>query len=158
MGKSKRPVKLDEWGISWEEYKELTYFCLQYARKKREAEALLTLRISTPPPVTFRHGGREYGAVLPVGGGGLPSDPVAAQAQKREKLLRDVDMIERAVAEAAREYPGMAGKLLDVVTGKIGVRRAMDAGGVYCGVNQFYGMRRRFFWILKQMRDGAWEV
>ena len=47
---STRPIKLDDWGISWEEYKELTYFCLQYDAKKRDAAALLTLRLSTPVP------------------------------------------------------------------------------------------------------------
>ena len=46
---SKRPLKLTDWGISWEEYKELTYFCLQYDRKRREADALLTLKLSTRP-------------------------------------------------------------------------------------------------------------
>jgi hypothetical protein len=35
---STRPIKLDEWGISWEEYKELTYFCLQYEQKKRDED------------------------------------------------------------------------------------------------------------------------
>ena len=33
---STRPIKLDSWGITWEEYKELQYFCLQYEQKKRE--------------------------------------------------------------------------------------------------------------------------
>ena len=33
---STRPIKLDDWGISWEEYKEMEYHCLQYERKKKE--------------------------------------------------------------------------------------------------------------------------
>ena len=57
---STRPLKLDEWDISWEEYKELTYFALQYERKKRDAAALLTIKLSTPTPEIYHKGGKEY--------------------------------------------------------------------------------------------------
>ena len=51
MAVSKRGVNLDGWDVTWDEYKELDYFCRQYHRKKQEAENLLTLRVSTPQPV-----------------------------------------------------------------------------------------------------------
>lgn len=150
---SNRPLKLEKWGISWEEYKELSYFCLQYDRKKREAAALLTTRISTPPPATVRKGGKEYGVFLPHGGGGV-SDPVSRAAEKREKLLADVRMIEAAARYAGED---MAPYILRAVTSQDGVRKVKAATEFPCGLNQFYAMRRKFFWALREMRAGDWK-
>ena len=41
-----RRENLDEWGISWERYRELAMFCLQYNQKKRDAAALLEEEVS----------------------------------------------------------------------------------------------------------------
>lgn len=149
---STRPIKLDDWGISWEEYKELTYFCLQYERKKADAAALLTTRISTPPPEIYRHGGREYGVYLPHGKGGT-SDPTALAMEKRERLLNDVRMIEKAAKIAADD---LAPYLLRAVTTRDGTRKSLAAMSVPMGERQFYAMRRKFFWILREMRTGQW--
>lgn len=146
-----RPIRLDDWGISWEEYKELSYFCLQYEQKKRDAAALLTLRISTPPPVTVRRGGKEIGTYLPHGGG-QTSDPVAATAARREKLLDDVRIIESAARVAGGD---MAAYLLQAVTRREGLRKVLADTRAPIGERQFYEMRRRFFWVLREMRSGA---
>ena len=156
---STRPLKLDDWGISWEEYKELTYFCLQYEAKKRDAAALLTIKLSTPTPVTYHKkiGDRsvEYGEFLPHGSGHI-SDPVAATAAKRERLLRDVRMIE-AAAHKAGELDGgynIGSSLLRAVTTRSGVQGVMANGNTPCNKNDFYAARRRFFWILREMKNG----
>jgi len=154
---SNRPLKMAEWGISWERYRELQYFCLQYGQKKAEAEALLTLRISTPPPVTWTHGGREYGAYLPRGGMG-PGDPVAQLAAKRDRLLEDVRLIERAAAQAVLDEglgEALTPYLLRAVTTKNGVQavfRARKGHRPPCGERQFYALRRRFFAVLDGMK------
>lgn len=147
---STRPLRLDAWGISWEEYKELSYFCLQYDRKKREAEALLTLRISTPTPEVYHKGGKAFGAFLPRGSG-RSSDPVAATAARRERLIRDVDMIEQAAKIAGDD---LAGHLLKAVTTRAGVRALYKDPDKAppVGERQLYEMRRRFFWVLREMR------
>lgn len=150
---STRPIKLDDWGISWEEYKELTYFCLQYEQKKRDAAALLTTRISTPVPAMYHKGGKEYGAFLPRGSGGT-SDPTAATAAKRDRLLRDVMLIERAARIAADD---LAPYVLRAVTTRDGVRKVKAATEFPCGVNQFYEMRRRFFYVLRELRNADME-
>lgn len=152
---STRPIKLTEWGISWEEYKELTYFCLQYERKKAEAAALLTIRLSTPTPAIYHKGGKEYGTFMPRGGGGT-SDPVAVTAAKREKLLADVHMIEQA-AIIAGELPSGGNiwtALLKAVTTRGGVQAVFTNPDTKppCGERQFYNARRRFFWVLREMR------
>lgn len=146
-----RPVKLDDWGISWEEYKELSYFCLQYEQKKRDAAALLTIKISTPIPVTYKKRGREYGEFLPHGSGQV-SDPVAATAARREKLLDDVRLIERAAKLAGGE---MASYLLQAVTRREGLRKVLADTRAPIGERQFYEMRRQFFWLLRELRNGG---
>lgn len=158
---STRPVKLDDWGISWEEYKELSYFCLQYSHKKAEAAALLTLRGSIPTPVTYHKmiNGRsvEFGEYLPRGGN-RTSDPTAAIAAKRERLLGDVRMIEQAAMAAGRLEDGHSiySSLLRAVTTRGGVQAAMANPDTRppCGKNEFYAARRRFYWFLREIRNG----
>ena len=114
MSVSTRPIKLDQWGITWEEYKELTYFCLQYEHKKREAAALLTIKVSTPAPeiyytdrkVILRNGQEKtvrvkHGTFMPHGSGHV-GDPTAAIAARRERLLSDVRLIEHAAVESEK--------------------------------------------------------
>lgn len=173
MGVSSRPIKLDDWGISWEEYKELCYFCLQYNQKKRDAAALLTIRSSTPPPevyytehkITLMNGQEKtkkikHGTFLPHGYG-QTSDPVAATAAKRDRLLRDVRMIEQA-AKAASEYEGegIYSALLKSVTTRGGVQAVYANPDTRppCNEKKFYGIRRMFFWVLREMRSGDIEV
>lgn len=155
---STRPINLDKWGITWEEYKELSYFCLQYARKKRDAAALLTLKTSTPAPVTYHKGGKEYGAFLPHAKGST-GDPTAATAAKREHLLRDVRMIEQAAMLAGKLADGhdICGALLRAVTTRGGVQAAMANTETRppCGKNEFYAARRKFFWILREMKNAG---
>lgn len=141
MAAKRRP---DKWEITWDEYKELDYFCRQYARKKQEADALLTLRVSTPAPVTTSDGS---GVFIPHGG--TTSDPVSATAEKREKLLRDVDMIDRAAGQAGGE---LAPYLLRAVTRRDGLRRILV--DCPCSERSFYRMRRRFFFILRELKNG----
>lgn len=134
-----------EWSITWDEYKELVYFCRQYARKRAEAESLLTLRISTPQPVTASDGSAEF---LPHGSGGT-SDPVAMIAEKRERLLADCQMIERAAQIAGGD---VAPWLLKCVTDKGGVRAILADAPI--SERSIYRLRRKFFFVLHEMKVG----
>lgn len=157
---STRPIKLDAWGISWEEYKELTYFCLQYEQKKRDAAALLTIKLSTPIPAIYHKAGKEYGTFLPHGSG-RTSDPVAATAAKRDRVLRDVRMIEQAAKAACDgEGEGLYPALLKAVTTKTGVQAVYANPDTRppCNDKKFYSLRRKFYWILLEMRCGDIEV
>lgn len=169
---STRPINLDAWGISWEEYKELVYFCLQYDQKKREAAALLTVKLSTPPPEMYHVVRRvmlpdgqsveritERGTFLPHGSGYV-SDPTAATAAKRDKLLSQVRMIEKAVKAACDgEGEGIYPALLKAVTTRSGVQAVYADPNIRppCNDKKFYFLRRKFFWILREMRNGGIE-
>jgi hypothetical protein len=149
-----RPLKLDDWGISWEAYKELSYFCLQYQQKKRQAAALLTIASSTASPVTYHINGKEYGVFLPHGN--KVSDPVSATAERREKLLDDVRMIEKAARLTCEvEHPGAYDALLRAVTTRGGVQQIMRDCKTKppMGERQLYALRRRFFVALYEMRE-----
>lgn len=106
------------WRISWEEYRELYYFCLQYDRKKADAAALLAARDE-------------------------------ASVRRRARLLGEIAMIEAAAGEAAED---LAPYLLRAVTHRNGLRQVKAATGVPCGINQFYAMRRKFYYILHELR------
>ena len=147
---STRPLNLDEYGIPKERYYELKWFCQQYERKKRDAAALLTTRISTPAPATYHKSGKEYGVFLPRGGGG-DTDPTARIAEKRERLLNDVRAIERAARMAADD---MSSYLLAVVTTSNGIERVKANTKAPISYGQFRLMRRRFFYILDGLLTG----
>lgn len=157
---SNRPLKLDAWGISWEEYKELTYFCLQYEQKKREAAALLTLKLSTPVPEIYHKAGKEYGTFMPHGSGHV-SDPTAATAAKRDRLLKDIRMIEQAAkwaTEAARDAYSWTidpRYIIKAVTQRSGVQALYANSDTRppLGERQFYTVRRIFYWVLHEMKN-----
>ena len=150
-----RVVPVDEWGVKWEEYKELSHFCLQYNDKKRDAAALLTIKLSTPTPETYHRNGREYGTFMPHGYGHI-SDPVAATAAKRERLLSEVRLIEQSAIAASHDTGVDPRYILKAVT----QRGGMDS--LYAnpdtrppiGERQFKRLRRKFFWILRELKNG----
>lgn len=143
MAVRQRPLKMDDWGISFDAYKELYHFCQQYREKKQEAEDLLT-----PPPGWQEVAALpdESGCILPRGQGGV-SDPVSRAAIRREQLLRDVAMIEQAAIGAD---PTLYSYILRAVTTKDGMRTIRPP----CGDRQFRAARRRFFYLLWQMKNG----
>jgi hypothetical protein len=66
-------------GISQERYRELLHFCRQYPEWKTEANSLIGIR-------AIKADG------LPHGNG--KSDPVAAAAEKREKLIEKIGIVD----------------------------------------------------------------
>lgn len=81
-----RPLRMEKYGVSPERYAELKAFCRQYPEKKRKADSLLGAK---SPVLTG----------MPHGSGG--TDPVHRAAEKRERMLRDVVLIETAAQETA---------------------------------------------------------
>ncbi len=127
-------MKMDDWGISFDAYKELYHFCQQYGEKKREAADLLN------------PSAQSGGDGMPHGQSGV-SDPVSRAAIRREQLLRDVAMIEQAAIGADAQ---LYGYILRAVTTKDGMRSINPP----CGERQFRAARRRFFYLLWQMKNG----
>lgn len=126
----KRPLQLDEYGISPDRYRELYYFCRRYAEMRQQiADA------------------RGLDAVSSEGmphGNGI-SDPTARKADAAMKLSEDIRIIEDAAREA--DPLNWCALLKNVTEGT-----AYEYQPVYCGRRQFYESRRKFFWLLDKKK------
>lgn len=118
--------KLRVKNMSEARYLELLNFCMQYGEKKEELRSMAFL--------TAGEGGGRKGHV---------SRPTEEIAVRRARLEEDIAMIETSAVEAGGVV--IAPFILKNVTEKLHYR---VLGNVPCGINQFYGMRRRFFEIL----------
>ena len=131
---NRKDLNLHRYDIGRNEYRELYYFCRQYREKKARLAAIYS-----------PSGG--FGGGAPNGSGA--KDPTAARAMQAMKIEEDVRLIE----ETARETAG------DVMSRAI-LRNVCD-GTRYealrppCGRNQFYELRRRFFFLLHLKKTGT---
>ena len=89
-------------------------------------------------------------------GSGQTSDPVAATAAKRERILNDVRMIEIAANKAVEDSNLPARYILRAVTQRGGVQAvyANPNDRPPMGERQFHKVRRKFFWILREIKNG----
>ena len=123
-----RDLKLDEYNISGNRYRELKYFCRQY----REKQSLLrsVTEIGSPS--------------LCSGGSGL-ADRTARTAIRRAELQRDLELIEQTAMEADAEiYTYIISNVADGVP--------LKYLGVPTGYRKFYESRRKFFYLLSKKK------
>lgn len=118
-------------------YAELRAFCRQYGEKKSIAAALAG--VSSPALTGMPHAPAV-------------SDPVTRAVERREKLLRDCNMIERA-ASIPSEGAWYHALILNCCHG-IGYLYIEPAVLPTSNRNDFFRARREFFWALHQLRDG----
>lgn len=123
--------------ISRYAYAELRAFCRQYGEKKSKAAALAD--VSSPALTGIPHAPAV-------------SDPVTRAVERREKLLRDCNMIERA-ASIPSEGAWYHALILNCCHG-IGYLYIEPAVLPTTNRNDFFRARREFFWALHQLRDG----
>lgn len=123
-------VSVQEFGISYNAFRELDYFCRQYGEKRARANQLKL------------HPGRAL--CIPPGHAGQ-KDPAARAEAMRRRLLRDCEMIEQAAISAAPEFYR---ELIQNVTEKTPV----EAIGTPMGREQFFKARRLFYCRLWEMR------
>lgn len=123
-------LKLDKYGISKSEYEELKAFCRRYDEKRAEAADLL-----------YRTTGRLTG--MPRGCN--TSDPVCVSVARRERLLKECEMIEQAAIEA--DPAGYQAILRNVTRGM-----RFEETGYYGARSTFYDARRRFFFFLRNRK------
>ena len=118
-------------------YAELRAFCRQYGEKRAKAAALAG--ISSPPMTGVSHG-------TAIG------DPVTRAVERREALLRDCAMIERA-AELAGGGGFYHALILNCCHG-IGYHYMDPTILPTANRNAFFRARREFYWLLHQIRNG----
>ncbi len=123
--------------ISRYAYAELRAFCRQYGEKKSRAAALAG--VSSPILTGMPHGSDI-------------SDPVTRAVERRERLLADCAMIERA-AELAGGGGFYHALILNCCHG-IGYLYMDPTILPTANRNAFFKARREFYWLLHQIRSG----
>lgn len=119
--------------ISQNEYRELKYFCLRYGEMKKELARIYALK---PPD--------SSGAYSTT-----PAKPTETGALKALKLSENIALIDRAL-EMAAEEPVRGILKRSVITPNVSYNSFFS---IPMGRQQFFEMRRRFFYILKLLRE-----
>ncbi len=132
---NKRDLKLDEYDIGTYAYRELNNFCKQYRDKKRRLRELQSPYKS--PQITG----------MPSGSG--PGDPTGRSAERAAVLSQDIDMIERAAAEAS---PTERDLFLLAVTEDVSWDYMRLLKDLKMGRDKFNNRRRHFYYLLAQKK------
>ena len=123
-------------GISQDRYRELLYFCRQYPVWKTEANSLLGIR-------AIKADG------LPHGSG--KSDPVAMAAEKREKLVEKIGIVDEC-ARAVDNGAWYASIIQNVCIGR--PYEQMDRALMPTSDrNAYFKKRREFFELLDKRKN-----
>lgn len=123
-------------GISRDRYIELLHFCRQYPEWKREASSLLGIR-------AVKADGQPHGSGK--------SDPVAMAAEKRDRLLEKIGIIDSCAKEVG-EGDWYAAIIQHVCIGKS--YEQMDRALMpTSNKNAFFRRRREFFDILNRKTE-----
>lgn len=122
--------------INGNEYRELKYFCLRYNDMKTQLDECRGLKA-----VQYGNIGAASAAL---------SNPTERSALKAIQLSKNIELIDYALALAADEP--MRNYLKQSV---INPHVSYDSfGAIPMGRQQFYEMRRKFFYILKTLKMG----
>lgn len=129
----RRDIKLDKYEISSYAYRELLYFCRQYPENKEKIRVLENLSASK---ITAMPKGSDVG------------NPTESKALKAVKLRAECEMIE-SIAHAVIAVPDGGDQVYKSL-----VRNITEDDVAYevlnppIGRNQFYRLRRMFFYYL----------
>ena len=123
-------------GISADRYRELLNFCRQYPEWKTEANSLLGIR-------AVKMDGQPHGSVK--------SDPVAMAAEKRDRLLAKIKLIDDCAREIG-EGEWYAALIQNVCIGRS--YEQMDRALMPTSErNAYFKVRRQFFEMLNKITE-----
>ena len=123
-------------GISVDRYRELLHFCRQYPEWKTEANSLLGLR-------AVKMDGQPHGSGT--------SDPVAMAAEKRERLLAKIQIVDEC-AKIPGNGDWYAAIIQNVCIGRS--YEKMDRALMPTSdKNSYFRMRREFFELLNKRTE-----
>ena len=123
-------------GISVDRYRELLHFCRQYPEWKTEANSMVGVR-------AIKMDGMPHGSGT--------SDPVAVAAEKRERLLAKIDIVDEC-AKAIGEGAWFAAIIQNVCIGR--PYEQMDRALMPTSdKNAYFRRRREFFELLNKKTE-----
>ena len=123
-------------GISKARYLELLHFCRQYDDWRREANSLLGIS-------AIRMDGMPHGTGK--------SDPVARAAERRDRLLAKMSIVEGCAK--ASDNGSWSEALIDHVCRKVAYKDLKKEMLPTSDANTFYRRRREFFDMLNKVTD-----
>lgn len=126
-------LRLEKYGLSPDVVTELRGFCWQYKEKKQKINSMVGLSAVS---ITG----------LPSGGG--ISDTTERQAERREKYINDVELIESSAMAACNDSKPMYDCLMRNITEK----KAFNFIPAPCSKNTFTLCRHKFFYILAKKK------
>ncbi len=131
-----RPINSSKYKITENRFKELYYFCLQYDEWIDELKYKKDTMRS--PEVKLAPGSL---------GVGMPTQELAI---RREMLEHNCNIIRQAAVDADKE---LSGYILKAVTHKdITYNYLYSIMGIPCSRNTYYDRRRKFYWILSNLK------
>jgi hypothetical protein len=138
MSTRRRDLKLDKYEISSNAYRELLYFCQQYRENKEKLRVLENLSATKL-------------TAMPKGGD--VGNPTEVKAMKAARVRSDCELIENiahAVVDASESGEIVYACLIKNVTENGYPYEVLNApaGKLPIGKNQFYKLRRMFFYYL----------
>ena len=142
------PIRLDQYGISKWQYRELKAFCRQYKDKLERAACMLSVGSQRMPESEPDDSGLPDASMI-RGHGGI-GRPVESLVIRREQLLHDVDMID----EAARFPDGgaWARALICSCCDGVAFEHIPPEYMPTSKRNTFFKARRMFFYKLAQLK------
>lgn len=129
-----RDLNLDKYNIGRFAYRELLYFCLQYPDKKQKAAAML---------------GTRSQALTGLPGGNGINNTTAAQAEMRDKLLKDCELIEQTAAAIDSVWYQ---QLIYGITNSVSWHELRLCKGLGMGEKEYQKKRRHFFYLLAEKK------
>lgn len=126
----------NQYWISKHRFYEVYHFCLQYNEWRDEYRAMDGLRAVSCDAMPR---------------GSTVADPTAALAARRAALRQKMELVERT----ATATDAVLGKyLLKAVTNEgIPYTYLREVMGMPCGRNQYYALRRKFYWVLSEVMN-----
>lgn len=123
-------LKLDKYDISTQRYKELAAFCKQYDEKRLKLQSIHSLQ-------AIQLSDKIQSNTL--------SDITAKKAIEAVRLRNDIELIETTTKEASKDLHRY---ILMNVTLEIPYNYLRYTINMPCGRNEFYEVRRKFFYLL----------
>ena len=130
----RRDLKLTEYEISPDKYRELLYFCRQYDELKDKLLScydIRAVRLSDMPK------------------SGRISNTTEHNALTSEKLSKSISLIEQTAIEADAELYQF---IIDNVARGTSYEYLRNACNIPCGHRKFYLTRRKFFFLLSKKK------
>lgn len=131
---ARRSKKTGRWKIGTHEFYMAMHFALQYNEWRKELSGLT----DTSKAITYSD--------MPKGN--INPDPTCDLVERREQLVRNVDLVERCAREADPEL--FEWLMLGVTNEGVTYENLRALRNIPCGHNVYYDRRRKFYYLLSK--------